>query len=98
MDIVNDLSHLPTVRFDAVCYDDVTKRLDAWELLFRARAVLRVRGQVCLGGGRHVMLDYGRVLRRMRTYLLVETADGPVHVVLKLSSNSRKITYTVGPR
>jgi len=98
VDLVNDLSHLPTVRFDAVSHDDVSRRLEAWELLFRARPVLRVRGQVYLGGGRHVMLDYGRVLRRMRTYLLVETADGPVNVVLKLSSNLRKITYTVGPR
>lgn len=93
---VNDLSHLPTVRFNAAVYEDVGRFIEAWELLFRARAVLRVRGHVRLGGGRSSLVD-GKVIWRMRTYLTVQTPDETVIVPLKRVNHLRALTFTVGP-
>lgn len=97
MEVVNDLSHLPTVRFDASSYDDVSRHISAWALLFRAFPVLRARGRVSLGGWRHAFLDYGRVVARMRTYLTVETPEGNVVVPMRRATNVTALTYTVGP-
>ena len=95
MDLTNDLSHLPTVRFQASSFDDVSKRINAWELLFKAKAVLRVRGHAVLGGGQRALVD-GRVVRRMRSYLTVEAA-GLTHVVLTRKPSSYDVfTITVG--
>jgi hypothetical protein len=98
VDVVSDLSHLPSVRFQAASYDEVSRHLAAWKLLFRARPVLRARGHVSLGGGRHVLLNYGRVLVRRRSYMTVE-GPGPENVVVptKRGPNLRAVSFTVGP-
>ncbi len=97
MDIVSDLSYLPAVRFQAASYDEVSRHLAAWELLFRARPVLRARGHVSLGGGHHILLNYGRVLVRKRTYMTVEGPGSDSVVVPMKGPNLRAVSFTVGP-
>lgn len=95
--MLNDLSHLPTVRFHAVVHEDVGRRIEAWELLFKTRAVLRVRGQVRLGGGRGPTLVEGKVVRRMRTYMTVQTNEETLIVPLKKVNQLCVLTFAVGP-